>query len=578
MKKNFFNYLACGLAAFMGAFLFVSNCPNIDFLKAQTRKPVTVSAEELRQYTLPGTPGAKTIAIIDSGYHYGNGFDETKIVGQYNAIDGSAEVDDECGHGTAMLTMLLGYNEGNIHITGINPTVNVIVIKVTDSDGRTTAATLAAGINYAVQQSVDVINISMGTAIENTTLCTSIENASAAGIQVVASVGDTNSSQALYPAQYAGEYSDIFAVEAQATDGNVYYRSNIGPDETVRIPGENIDTFGYNLLNDEWGITSISGSSVASMIFASLLTLDNYEIDYDYLYECKEENELVTDLPLPQNILNAEQGDFYAETKDEIDSLSSYDHQMIVQYGNAVSIVNGKFQLDTSVLESDENTQEIIGYISDNINTINALVEEGAAYINATGEVTLACDADVLSQFGFTSFKLRWYGVDASMDTQMLMAVVSVSFLVRLFSKSIANQFKSCQKTMLSSQETNTIVNKILQILDFSTSSGLAFEIGNKAVNKLLSKYGSISNICTSLIDIVTTVFSVAMGIYTAVSVATGGIGTIILTVAGYIINSFAISLLDSAKAILLTVAGTVHTTKMTIRWLRGFGTKLYFA
>ena len=66
------------------------------------------------------------VCIIDFGYC--DGFNEENIIDKYNVFDDSDEVWDENGHGSAMLSLLIGYESKKNKIYGINPTCKVVII------------------------------------------------------------------------------------------------------------------------------------------------------------------------------------------------------------------------------------------------------------------------------------------------------------------------------------------------------------------------------------------------------------------------------------------------------------------
>lgn len=76
-------------------------------------------------------------------------------------------------------------------------------IKVMRSSGAANYSDIAAGVMYAAQKGVKVINISLGGYANSNTLRNAVEAAvSTYGVVMVAGAGNDNLNQAFYPAAY----------------------------------------------------------------------------------------------------------------------------------------------------------------------------------------------------------------------------------------------------------------------------------------------------------------------------------------------------------------------------------------
>lgn len=161
-----------------------------------------------------------TIAVIDSGLQVEHPaitqFFSNRISDKsYNAFDRGTDITDENGHGTAMTGVILD---------GAPENIEIIPVKVFDADKKTTVTMLIRGIDYAIEQNVDIINMSLGTEgdinSEQPALQEAVETAIEAGITVVSATGNggednvgdnmDNSGVTVYPA----EFSDVIAVGA----------------------------------------------------------------------------------------------------------------------------------------------------------------------------------------------------------------------------------------------------------------------------------------------------------------------------------------------------------------------------
>jgi len=178
----------------------------------------------------------QTIAIIDSGYLENIGFNEKRIIKKYNFIDNNDNVKDEYGHGTFLLSLLLGFNNKDLFVKGINDKVDVMILKVVNKNGITNSKLLSRAIYYAVENEANIINISLGIDNNIFQLKDAIKYAITKNITIVSAVGDTNSKKSLYPANY----DDVISVEAQDYNGNRYFYSNVDSKTKIRFPGVEI--------------------------------------------------------------------------------------------------------------------------------------------------------------------------------------------------------------------------------------------------------------------------------------------------------------------------------------------------
>lgn len=230
-----------------------------------------------------------TVAIIDSGYKSNSGFNESNIILKYNVINDTDDVNDEYGHGTALLSLLIGFNDGNNHVNGINPNAKVIIIKAMNNQGKTTGSNLKKAIIFAVDNGANIINISMGTKKNNDEVYEGIKYALDNKVYIVSSVGDNQDDSIMFPATYNG----VISVEAQSQNGNRYILSNISNKTTVRVPGVNVKVYSYDSVNDMWKTYCENGSSIASIIFSAILStyeLSEINLNYQYFEKCMENN------------------------------------------------------------------------------------------------------------------------------------------------------------------------------------------------------------------------------------------------------------------------------------------------
>jgi len=123
-----------------------------------------------------------------------------KLIGIYNFASTTTTGSDTNGHGSHTASTVAGnrwnatFANGTFAISGVAPRANIISYLACPSTCPTTATTQS--VNQAVQDGVDVINysISGGTSPWTDTTSVAFRNASAAGIFVAASAGNTSAS------------------------------------------------------------------------------------------------------------------------------------------------------------------------------------------------------------------------------------------------------------------------------------------------------------------------------------------------------------------------------------------------
>ncbi|OGA46413.1 MAG: hypothetical protein A3G24_25380 [Betaproteobacteria bacterium RIFCSPLOWO2_12_FULL_62_13] len=190
-----------------------------------------------------GYTGLKvTAAIIDIGIMAGHPEFSGRVRPGYNAFDGSANVTDGNGHGTHVSGIFGAAKDGK-GMFGVAYEASLLPIKVLDDRGNGSAASVAAGIQYAVNQRIHylcparcsdpntlvaghhqfapfAINLSLGSSSPSDTIRNALIDAVNAGMVVAAAAGNDGRANPIYPARYARDAAangQIIAV------GSVYF-------------------------------------------------------------------------------------------------------------------------------------------------------------------------------------------------------------------------------------------------------------------------------------------------------------------------------------------------------------------
>ena len=161
------------------------------------------------------------VAVLDTGVMTSHpDFENTSFVDPYNTFDDSNDVTDTNGHGTGMAGIIAASYNNAIGLTGIMPKASIMPIKIFGNSEKSTHSMLIKGINYASEHGADVINMSIGDAIESPAMNEACRQAAAKGAVLVAAAGNSGNSTAYYPASY----SSVVSVGSIETDGAHYRR------------------------------------------------------------------------------------------------------------------------------------------------------------------------------------------------------------------------------------------------------------------------------------------------------------------------------------------------------------------
>ncbi|TSB21399.1 type VII secretion-associated serine protease mycosin [Streptomyces benahoarensis] len=183
------------------------------------------------------------VAVIDTGIDAGN--DQIKPAigagGKTFVKDGKA-TEDRVGHGTKVAGIIAAQPRSTSGFYGLAPAAKVIPFQQTDQEKPGTADSLAKAVSAAVDEGVDIINISQGTdASEDLlpTLKAAVAKAADRGVLIVASAGNDGASgkeKRMYPAAFQ-EYDNVLAVAASDRNNERAAFSQPGDYVDIAAPG-----------------------------------------------------------------------------------------------------------------------------------------------------------------------------------------------------------------------------------------------------------------------------------------------------------------------------------------------------
>ena len=195
------------------------------------------------------TGSGVTVAVIDTGIDINHpAFAGRILPNSFNSHTnqiGLLAVRDDEGHGTHVSGIVAAAPTAFSDVSGVAPEAYIMKIKANDpaSPRFFTSAALQRGINYAVANGADIINMSLGrdyAAGPDPQEHSVIINAINQGVTIIAAAGNSSDNRAGFPAAYP----EVIAVSSvwmgpngPAFDGSY---SNFGPDIDLAAPGTDV--------------------------------------------------------------------------------------------------------------------------------------------------------------------------------------------------------------------------------------------------------------------------------------------------------------------------------------------------
>lgn len=184
------------------------------------------------------------VGVVDTGIDYtnpelgGSKFPNSKVIGGYDFADNDGDPMDEEGHGTHVAGIIAGSNYG------VAPEAKLRIYKVfRKTDSTTSTSLIVKGIDQAVKDKVNIINVSIGTtdgqASGNDPESISVRNAVNSGVVFVAAAGNkgVRSDLEAYPISSPSSVLEAISVGA-SDDGLTGVVSVSGKDMYGQYPAE----------------------------------------------------------------------------------------------------------------------------------------------------------------------------------------------------------------------------------------------------------------------------------------------------------------------------------------------------
>jgi subtilisin len=178
------------------------------------------------------------VALIDSGIGYNKTIPD--LLGQlgtsYNTFTGASSVPDDLGtygSGTTNAGIIGARTNNNLDVAGINWSVTILPVKACDWTGNCPAQNIAAGIDWAVSQNAQIIQVTPTLSTSSPALEQAVARAVNAGRLVVAAVASPGTGIG-----YPGLLPGVITVGATNSSDQVASWSAGGAQLELVAPGE----------------------------------------------------------------------------------------------------------------------------------------------------------------------------------------------------------------------------------------------------------------------------------------------------------------------------------------------------
>lgn len=198
------------------------------------------------------------ISILDTGIDYNHPDLANNYRGGYDLVNNDADPMDDNGHGTHCAGIVAAV-DNDIGVIGTAPEVYLYAVKVLGSSGSGHISDVVAGIQWSVDNNIDIISMSFGSGSGSMALEKACENAYNAGLLLVAAAGnDGNRGGSGDNVDYPARYDSVIAVAAIDSNNKRASFSSTGPAVELAAPGVEI-----NSTDRGGGHTIKSGTSMA---------------------------------------------------------------------------------------------------------------------------------------------------------------------------------------------------------------------------------------------------------------------------------------------------------------------------
>ena len=228
------------------------------------------------------------VAVIDTGISQNHPDLSANLKGGVNFVFARGKVDpnkwnDDNGHGSHVAGTIAAVNNSE-GVVGVAHKADLYAVKVLDRNGSGYLSDVISGIEWAINNGMQVANMSLGASAGTQSMHDAVIAARNAGVVVVAAAGNSGGAVG-YPAAYP----EVIAVSATDSNNFLASFSSFGPEVDLAAPGVSV----YSTYKGT-GYATLSGTSMASPHVAGVVTLvlntpvGVWDADFDGVWDPSE--------------------------------------------------------------------------------------------------------------------------------------------------------------------------------------------------------------------------------------------------------------------------------------------------
>lgn len=202
------------------------------------------------------------VAVIDTGIDGKHPDLAANVRGGWNAITQGADFTDDNGHGSHVAGTIAAVDDKQ-GVVGVAPQASLYGVKVLSASGSGTFDDVIAGMQWAVDNKMDIASMSLGASEGNQSLTDMVAAMKKAGVILIAAAGNSGGSVG-FPAACPG----AIAVAASTEKNKLASFSSRGPEVAVIAPGVDVKS-----TYKDGGQKVLSGTSMATPHVSGLAAL-----------------------------------------------------------------------------------------------------------------------------------------------------------------------------------------------------------------------------------------------------------------------------------------------------------------
>jgi subtilisin len=185
--------------------------------------------------TVPYTGKGVKVGVLDTGIDVDH--PDLKVAGGICTMDiencsSGTSYDDDNGHGTHVAGIIAAL-QNNQGIVGIAPNVELYAIKSLGRGGSSSTI-IAKGIEWAINNNIDILNLSITTTLGPDIMQKFIEVAYDSGMIIVGAAGNEGATRGV---QYPALYEDVIAISSVNSEKKITATSSTGEKIELAAPG-----------------------------------------------------------------------------------------------------------------------------------------------------------------------------------------------------------------------------------------------------------------------------------------------------------------------------------------------------